>query len=233
MTTVSRESYLRCKHQNSLNHCSLPGCGRPRTGLNAWCRQHLDRARQYGHPSAQPFRPSAWTSERKEVSSLLASNADHPGLLQVCQFLADWMARAAADGHAFKGAQEVARLVRHGVTALQVVTEVAAFVLWHSARPTTFPTDRAVDFALSRAVFMLAPRERRVTRTRGISGTWGMKASGRHSYSPKPRPSALAHVGRFLREALAAFLANVRGAVEQRRAVKRDPLALHRLPFAV
>lgn len=229
----AHQRYLRDKADNSRRLCSLPGCGQPRHGLHGWCRVHAARARLYGHPLASPMRPSTWTKERREVAAVFAGNVDHPGLLQVLRLLADWMARAGADEHAFKGARELARLLRHGVTPLAVATEVAAFWSWQSVHGGALPTDRALDFALARAVFMLAPRERRVCGSRGIAGTWGMKANTPQSYSPKPSAAAMAYVGRFLRQALAPFLANVLLAVGQRRELRRDPSALLRLPFTV
>ena len=53
------------------------------------------------------------------------------------------------------------------------------------------------------------------------------------SYAPKALPSALGHVGRYLRQSLAPFIANVVQGVEQQRAVVRDRAALQRLPFAL
>lgn len=221
---------------NTLKVCNAPRCGLPRAGINVWCKNCLSKARLYGHPHAKPLRASQWAIERKEVAALFATNADHPGFLQVLKFLQGWMDTATQNESAYRGAEEMARLQREGVTPMQVLTEVLAFWLWTS-RPeakAVLPSNKALDVALSRAVFGLAPRPRRVTS--GItrkSGTWGLSAATGSSYSPKPRCSALGYVGKYLRETLAVFLVTVGQGVEQQRALKVDPEALLKVPFTV
>jgi hypothetical protein len=141
------------------------------------------------------------------------------------------MDMAAADESAFKGAREVAQLVRHGVSPLQLLTEICSHWFWVSDFGHRFPSDRAADFALSRAVFALAPRPRVATKGPGSSGTWGRPTDTPQSWSVKPRESALAYVGSHLRVYLAPFLASVVSGIEEQRKLTADPQALMRLPF--
>lgn len=212
---------------NALRACRMRGCRHPRAGLSAWCKEHGNRARLYGHPDAGPLRPSNWATERKEVSALLADNSAHPGLVEVLNYLRTWASKASESERAFKGAREVARLKQAGVSELTMLVEACAFWLW--SRSHRFPSDAALDFALSRALFALAPRPRRALR--GVHGTWGQSLKSRRSYAPKPLPSALAYVGSHLRQSLAAFMVNVAETITNRRARQKDPDVLQRLPF--
>lgn len=155
-----------------------------------------------------------WAAEREEVGRLLAANAEHPGLKSVLAHLTTWCEAACDNSRAFDGANEIARVIRHGVKPVAILTEAAAFTLWLGKHPHALPDLRSTDFALARAVFGLAPRERR--QTRGPGGVWPVSSAlvSNCSYSPKPRPSALAHVGSYLRATLAPFLANIASSVE-------------------
>lgn len=205
----------------------------PRKGMSAWCRNHNDRAARFGHPLAPALRPGTWKVERTEVTKVFTAHPHHPGLMQALQWLQEWQARALESDHEFKGAREVARITRHGVTPLQILTELAAVVVWEAGSPHVLPDDRSRDFAASRAIFALAPRHRRALRVRGSPhGSWGRSPSGRASYSVPPRTSSLAYVGRHLRRLFAPLLANVLAAVELNRRLKADKDAAMRLPFA-
>lgn len=229
MTTTPR--FLAQVARNEAKDCGHPRCTRNRVGLYRWCNAHRNTARRLGHPEAVSFRRSTWTKYREEVSGLFALNDTHPGLLQVTQWVETWMAKAAADARAFPGAREMSRLHRHGVTPLQVIAEACAWFSWEATVPDVFPDDRSRDFALSRAVFGLAPRDRRPISGGGIGGTWGRSATTKQSFAPKALESSLAHVGKHLRQSLAPFLANVRSALEERRRIEADPQADLRAPF--
>lgn len=211
-------SFTRSLLKNSAHACDLRSCGRPRTGLNRWCVDHLRHAQRYGHPQGRPLRPNLWAVERGLVANLLAKNANHPGQLQALEWVRGLLAQAASNEGAYRGAEELARLSRHGVTALGILTELCAVSLYLGSNPRAVPDDRSWDFAVSSAVFQLAPRPRRITRRPG--GAWPVsgKVDPRRTYAPKPRTSALAHVGLLLRQALAPFLANVQTAIESRDA---------------
>jgi hypothetical protein len=216
---------------NAFRGCQMRGCNHQRVGLGAWCRAHSQQAKKYGHPDARPLKPSQWAQERKEVQALFKGCHDHPGLLQVLGYLGAWVTKAVDNERAFKGAREIVRLKQAGISEEAILTETCAFWLW--SRKVSFPSDRAFDYALSRAVFALAPRPRRSTRGPGISGTWGRSTTAPASYSIKALPSALAYVGKYLRQVLSTFLSTVSTAIEQQRATKVDPLALQRLPFPI
>jgi hypothetical protein len=149
------------------------------------------------------------------------------------------MDTATQNESAYKGAQEIARLSRGGVTPEGLLTALAGFWMFTS-RPEAkgyLPTQKAIDTGISRAVFGLVPRMRRITGTAKaaskLSGTWGVPITNLNSYTSKPRSSALSHIGRYLRETFAVFLANVEQGVLQQRQLKVDPLAMQRVPFTV
>jgi hypothetical protein len=171
------------------------------------------------------YRPSAWRTQRAEVEALFRANEGHAGLLQAQQFLADFIARACADPKAFKGAVEVARLPAHGITPHALLVELCAAWAWQQDCPHSLPSDEARDFALSRAILGLAPAPRRPCGSDSFVRSW-LK-----SYSIKPKRSALAFVGKYLRQTLAVFLATTWSGIEAARRVKADPQAPMREPL--
>jgi hypothetical protein len=211
---------------NEAFPCRHPSCHRSRASLSPYCRPHFERTKHLGHPDAVAYRSGLWAPHRAEVERLLESNPDHPGLLQVINFVDRLLTQAAGNVYAFKGADELCRLLGHGVTARQIVVEACAHWLWTSDMPKAFPSDTAADFALARAVFALAPRPRRPC---------GVQRGGRwsSSYARKPNSASLRFIGQHLRKSLAAFLVNVTHAVHQARTLRKDPEALMRLPFQV
>jgi hypothetical protein len=213
---------------NEQQRCQDRACGRLRFGLNRYCRQCNQVAVKYGHPAARPLRPSLWSVERQAVGELLATNNNHAGLLSALSYLRGWSERASANGRSFKGAAELDRLVRHGVTPLDMLTEAAAFWLWSDRNVHALPDDRARDFALARAVFALAPRPRRIT---GRAWSMSSQMTATNSYSPKPLPSALAYVGQHLRSVLGAFLTNVAMSIEQQEQQRAAEQAALRAPL--
>ncbi len=215
---------------NEALPCSLTSCRRNRSGLYPWCRQCTQPGLRYGHPLAGPIRPSRLEQQRREVFTLVKANGEHPGLRQVILALREWM-QDAANGATWKGASEVRRLHAAGVTPERILVELAAAYVLLQDQPGLLPDDRSRDVFISRAVFALAPRQRRPCAGRARTGTYRMPASC--SYAPKASPSALLHVGTHLRTAFAVFLANVQAGIERQRAHKADPYVDQRVPFQV
>lgn len=198
------------KATNELRQCSAPGCKSDREGVALFCRSHQGIYKQYGHPMGCPIAAKQWAPQRATVAELLTTNADHPGVTQAVQVVSDWVAKAQRSADAYKGAEEVRRLVMHGISARDILATVSAVSLYLHLNPRAVLSDRAADVAVSRAVFALSPRPRRILKT---PTGWG-SVKKPTSYSPKARASAMTAVGKHLRESLSPFLANVVRSVE-------------------
>jgi hypothetical protein len=223
---MANPAFSLARHINEQQCCDAPGCRLPRTTIERFCKTHRTAYVRYGHPAGAPLKPAAWAPIATQVRSLLSANADHPGTQQVRQFLSNWMATATANENAFYGAQELARISRHGVNAMDVLVEVCAFWTWLQRNPHALPqgsrdSDRAVDFAVSRAVFALAPRPKRVS--------W--HKPGSRAYSTKARSSGLAYIGKHLRQTLAPFLVNVAHSIQPEEVLKAKAAEAMRAPF--
>ena len=212
-------SFASSVAKNTGHACSLSHCSARRHGLYLWCKDHALRARRYGHPAAAPLHPKLWAAERRMVADLFARNVTHKGQQQALEWVSRLMTQATHNEGAHKGAEELARLARHGVKAVDILTELCAVTMYLDANPRAVPSDVAWDYAVSSAVFKLAPRPRRTTR--GPNGHWPLKPDPTRSYAPKPRTSALAFVGRHLRQSLAPFLSNVQRSIESRDAQRK------------
>jgi hypothetical protein len=225
MTTHA--TYLANKAINLNKPCNCAGCPLPRTGLDSFCPRHRQVYRRYGHPKAGPLKRSSWAPYKGPLRDLFALNESHAGLVEATRYLTDWMARAKANPSAFKGAVEMQRLAVGGVTARDVLVEVCAVSMYLHACPDVLPSDRARDFAIARAVFLLAPQVQK--------HAWTGKRM--RPYRGRAAHSSLAYVGSHLRTVLAEFtvtaqlgveaLARTRAMTdEQRRAARMAPMVV-------
>lgn len=225
------------KEAASHRRCRHPGCSKTQFQVGPFCVNHASRARRYGHPAAMPINRRHFDLERTQVRALLRDNIDHPGTKHALGFVSDFMAQAAAvddetPSAPWPGGREVRRVIRSGARPLDVLVELAALALYLQRHPFALPDDQSRDFAASRAVFQLAPRSKRYVRD--SAGAWPVnpKPGYRCKFAyQEPLRSALAYVGKALREPLAPFIANVCTTVEQypdrRKKVEEDM----RLPF--
>lgn len=211
------------KARNTQQVCKARGCNESRSGLNAYCTPHQVVYRRYGHPHAGNIRIQSYMPYRQHVSAILEANSTHPGMVSALDYVTQYMARAAQSDEAFKGAPEISRLVRHGVTPRDFLIELCSFWCYLHDHPRALPDTRSEDFGLSRAVMHLAPRPRRVTREAEAKGLYG--------YSMKPKFSALDSIGSHFRSVLAFFLVNMAEAVSTRDARAIETVKQLRAPL--
>ena len=211
--------------ENSRFYCTAQGCNSHRHKISTFCLSHFTTASRYGHPNGRALDPAVFQWERTAVQNLLAANANHPALTSATSYLTNYFARAAISEKAYVGAEEIARLGRHGVTSAQVICEVAALWCYLDRNPRALPSQKASDYAISRAVLQLAPRPRRVAFSPDSKGS---------QYSLKPRNSALGAIGTHLRQVLSVLLVNISQslATQQDRAAAvleamREPLQVN------
>ena len=208
--------------------CRLDGCSSLRFGFAVHCRKHRRIAESYGHPQAGPLRRSSMATFRTGIAALFAKNGTHAGLIEADRWVTSLMAQATADSYAFKGANELQRLATHGVTPRAVLVEFLACSAYIDWAPSVLPEDdRCRDFALARAVFLMAPQ---VVKT-----SW--TGNRRRPYRGKASVGSLAFIGRHLRVSLAEFTATVlAGLAAQTRAkamTAEDRKAARTAPMAV
>jgi hypothetical protein len=217
-------AFQRAKDTNMSHMCKARGCTQHRESLGAYCHTHNLRYRRFGHPNARPIKPLQYRPYRKLVNDLLEANKDHPGMVAALGYVEKYMQQSAADEASSKGAPEVARVARHGVSPKEVLIEVCAFWCWLQDHPRSLPDTKAEDFAISRAVMAMAPRPRRISREAALKGTAG--------YPMRAKFSALNAIGTHLRSVLAFFLANVAEAVATRDVRAKETLQALRAPLA-
>ena len=148
---------------NQHKQCVVPNCHDHRTRFGRYCHRHRRRLAQYGHPTARPLSRSGedlagWS---RKIATLLAANADHPGLARASRELQqelDDAAQRARNGRTLSGLRaQWARLAAHGVTPEMILARAVAVVVIERSNPRLFPDQRSLEFAIARAVFGLAP----------------------------------------------------------------------------
>ena len=212
------------KARNSRLSCKAFGCLEHRDGLHLYCKAHQRVYAAYGHPKQGPIKPPSYTHYRKAITEIFNVNAQHPGLVSALDWVTRWMNEASESDKAFKGAEQVSRLVRHGVSAVQLLTEVCAYHTFTHENPRAHIDSRSEAFGISRAVFQLAPMPRRVTFEAAAKGSTG--------YPLRPRFKALDSIGQQLRSVLSYLLANVALAVSTRDQLAAETLHQLRAPLA-
>jgi hypothetical protein len=133
------------------------------------------------------------------------------------------MAEAVGQDGRHHWATAAARLQRHGVSALDVLVELAACHAFLHTNPRVTLSDTHRDYVTSKAVLGLCPQPRRVTPAAAAKGTNG--------YSQKLRPAALRHVGPHLVQALAPLLSNTIRSLETDEERARAEVDEMRKPF--
>lgn len=223
--------------QNTSQTCNAPGCYSMRVSVGHHCRYHQDRRRRYGDATGQPLKPALWKPYRDSVAALFEANSSHPGLVLATEHIKVWMTRASASDRAFNGAEEIARLVGHGITPLQLLTTVCAVWVCLQQCPRIVGSDsnRAHEYAVARAVFGLVPRPRSkpggLSLRRTARGVEGFPSKGGSRTWIKT--SALGHVGAYLRTSLSLLLANVQTAVENKQRAEQASQEALRKPFDI
>lgn len=208
---------------NELRSCDIKGCTEHRYSLSRWCSRHAAAAERNGDPHAKPIAPSKWASHRTAVRQLYTENAAHAGLTRALSWLSSWMAQAVALDGREHWASEVARVHRHGCSAMDVLVELAACWCYLQENPRATTSDSHRDFTLSKAVCGLAPRPRRVSTHAAAKGSNG--------YAQKTKPGALKHIGPHLVRTLGPLLISTHQSIETEQERARAEVEAMRLPF--
>jgi hypothetical protein len=214
---------------NQAHQCAVPRCGQHRKLLSQYCAQHRLVYQQRGHPEAMILRPYLWREQRLRVRQLFEAQSSHPGLVNMLAYLKEYLEQASrsdAGPRPPAGASELARLVRHGVTPLDVLIEACACRCWLFDNPNAAPDTKSTWVAVARAVLHLAPMPRRAYRPSAKSS----RASP--TYARKARPTDIRAIADHLRSLLPPLVANVYTALQQRDQHKAAALEAIRQPFA-
>lgn len=143
--------------RNQKEQCVILGCFKNRTGLANYCAKHKKRIVQYGHPEGRTIHKMWYKREKEEVSKLIAVNIDEHVQLNSC---IDAVHRLllCPYGHFPKDltAMQIQRIKEAGVTAEDIVTEVAAVWLFAERYPGMLPLDERLTYQIGRSVLKLA-----------------------------------------------------------------------------
>jgi len=227
--------------KNEMLPCKVPSCSNHRYRLSPFCSSHYTKHISFGDAQGQALSPKLWDWERQHLRQLFQENQHHhPGLIHTLQFLDAWMKQATTEDNKLalsgrtvppepvKWCPEIARLVRHGVTPLDLLVELAACWSWLQRFPHRAPSDRAVWFALSRAVFSLAPRPVRASRSVAAQNH---PQPSRRGNAVKPVPKALEQVGKHLSGSLAPLLVNAYQTLHTEQDKAMEVVQAMRQPF--
>lgn len=211
---------------NEAHQCSVRGCGQHRSSLSRWCSRHAATAERQGDPLARPVRRAEWAPYRAALRSLYVQHqATHAGLQRALEWLSAWMAEAVARDGEYQWATEVARVSRHGITPLDVLTEVAACWAYLQQNPRAATSDTHRDFTLSKSVCGLCPRPRTVTTAARLKASSG--------YAKQPHKAALAYIGPAIVRTLGPLLVQSLRALQTQDEQARAQVELLRQPFPI
>lgn len=167
-------------HRNQMNHhqkCTVADCHELRTRFGRYCRSHKRRLAHFGHPRGRPLSRTGedLAGHARRIEALLSANSDHAGLSRATRELQQQLEEAAERVRANRSLQPAtphwARLAAHGVTPLAILARVVAVVVIDRENPRLFPDQRAMEFAIARAVFGLAPNSGKPLGSRILEAT--------------------------------------------------------------
>lgn len=147
--------------------CVVPGCEHLRTSVSPYCCHHRRAANYYGSPYGHAIRRNEYLKELQEVTELLQSNPDHPGLTAVLRWLNEWLALAST-GEAPCGNGVFKHIHDKQVPAFDLLAEICAVWLFAHRNPNRLPDDQRLTYALSRYLVRLAGYEQRVCNGRTV-----------------------------------------------------------------
>lgn len=215
-----REANARLRHLP----CAVPGCSKNRLGVAQYCHAHAGRLYTYGHPQGIPIPRDIYADELREVRELFTSNKDHPGLISVVHWIESWVEAAsnheAPAGNAIFGRIHVKRIHgREGLTALDILTEIAAIWVFATRYPQRLPDDQRLTFALSRNVARLATLEK------------VQYGNTKSKTTKNPTVAELRGVGLRIRQTLGLFLINVVESLKRKAEKAQDFKDSLSIPF--
>lgn len=154
--------------------CQLPGCHNPKHRWGRYCQRHRKAFGCYGHPNGRRVHTSEIIHWAVKARRVLDAHAEtHTGIKLAIEELSRVLKEAAdrdeiAPHHSSSPrstaavdrnvVSHFARLARKGVTALDVLSMVAAIALLDHSVAGRFPDTRSYRYAVARAVLGLVPR---------------------------------------------------------------------------
>jgi hypothetical protein len=193
--------------------CKASGCLIGRDSISPYCGRHRLAMERYGDPHG--FRLSRnrdYGIERALVQKFLTRHRAHKGVNLALEYLDSWLRN---DKHA-------QRLAQHGVTAFEVLVEVAALHLLSHFNPRRLPAGPRLVFAAGIGVLSLAPRLRRQGFLNGKPRTMYVRLG----------KVARREVGTRLLTHLLPLLVSISVAIERNEATKQERGIAYRQGFA-
>jgi hypothetical protein len=208
--------------RNEARRCKAPDCHRMRSRYSSCCHVHHERLHQYGHCWGKALLPRTYAVDEAEIAAFVEAHVGHAAITASVSWLQSWIDRACRGEPGTPAARAFQRLNDHGVTALQVFVRAIAVWIHCYRNKRAVPDDmRALDYAISRAVLALAPRERIVGATRT-----------QRRYRSHPA-SARREIGPAIRDKLAPVFASIVVGLEEQHNARLKRAEDLRRPFAI
>lgn len=209
------------KAENMARPCSHPGCPRHRRSVSTYCDKHERALSRWGAPDAKFIRPSRMNGWRRGIRALVLANPHHPGLREGVRIVDHWLhARGAfADPGRTLGHRE--RLRKAGVTATDVVVELATVRAFFDAHRMDDSGHR-LAFAMSQSILRLAPR-----------ATCISKKTGKPYLDQYNRPTVLREIAPVLMARIGILVLNLAAALHDEAKREVDLREAFASPFTV
>jgi hypothetical protein len=202
--------------------CEVSGCGLHRKGISSYCARHRQIHDRYGHPLQAKLRRSRHAVERELVKELVLTNGNHAGVIAATRWIQSWIDEAVTSNSGL-AAEDFRRLSDHGVAALDILIEAAAFYVFSDWNRRYFLNDASVDIGLSLAVLGLAPMEKKTA--------WDRDGQQKLAYK-RVKAGPRKHVGKRLKAHLLDFFINVKLTLEANKDVVLTTREALRSPLA-
>lgn len=197
---MSQPIHLSIERNTKLK-CKAASCNNFRLNVSGYCKFHFKKANLFGNPLGKSIRHSEYKREYEDVSNLITKNINHVATVTSLTFIQSWL-DMASNGKSCLQASEIDRLVKGGVSALDILLETSAVFLFSQRKPKSLHDNEELSYQIGIAVLRLAEQ------------TSYINSSGIKCHR-KPSGTERKSIGQHLRQSLGLFLFNVTTAINK------------------
>lgn len=210
--------------RNAGKPCNHPSCSKPRYRISSWCHAHTEAVTKHGHPDGVFIHPNQYATEHHEIAEFIKANLSHPGIVSALQWIDEWQRMTICDDPIERakqpnGIDAMNRLRAKDITPQQILTEVAAIWLYSYRSPNRLPDDKRLTYAISRAVYNLAPAHKRTSWNTGKVARQRINAG------------ELKGIGGRIRDTIGLLVMNIISTLQARESAKEKIKASFMAPF--
>jgi len=214
---LDKHELARRTAQNETLKCSVEGCTDRRHAMSSYCRNHREKNRRNGAPTALAIRPNELAPYEKIARKFLRFKADHPAIIAAIKWADEWLQSAALGEKHVPAQRFMQAAYDRNVSGFTIIARVLAVYLYHSYQSRRLDGGMPLRHAVGKYILNLA----KLTYTSPAGKTYPTKQSARN----------IREAGDYCLSTLAKWLINASRAIEEERQDRIDRVRALDLPI--